>query len=142
MPGGNLILMLLALSIFFGLILPKKTTTKQAGLSRATLEIYSRFSNVFPLWNMSHGFSWIFSHLWLDVFIILQWRLSSFRAIFNFGVFLHLKFKFFEDRISGCWDIPLLIIWGRPPLEDVFITIIIQLSLRKIQTVVAEIFRF
>ena len=26
-----------------------------------------------------------------------------------------------QDPISGCWDIPLLIFWGRPPLEAFYI---------------------
>ena len=33
---------------------------------------------------------------------------------------LSLSLKFKEDPISGCWDIQLLIFWGRLPLEVVF----------------------
>ena len=75
---------------------------KQAGLSRATLEISSRISFEFPLWNMSPHLLWspklklkIWGRTdqWLlrySTFYIL--RSSSFIGIFSFG--FNLKFWF------------------------------------------------
>ena len=119
---------------------------KQAGLSIATLEIYSRFSsrisNEFSLWNMSHGFK---EHLTLNTF-----KLSLIGCLLHFSLeivfipsniqfwsgHLSLSLKFEEDPISGCWYIPLLIFffhwgsssfpllifWGQLPFEVVFIS--------------------
>ena len=42
---------------------------------------------------------------------------------------LSLSFKFEEDPMSGCWDIQLLIFWGRLPLEVVFISSIFYFCL-------------
>ena len=35
---------------------------------------------------------------------------------------MSLSLKFEEDLISGCWEIPSLIFWGRLPFEVVFIS--------------------
>ena len=75
---------------------------KQAGLSRATLEISFVFSWYFPLtsiWGRLH-----FKHF-----------------LFWFGP-LSVSLKFEEDPIRCCWDIQLLLFWGRLPFEVVFIS--------------------
>ena len=56
--------------------------------------------------------------------VVFHWKSSSFQAFLIWVCSPELKFKFEEDPISGCWDIQLLIFWGRPPLGVVFITII------------------
>jgi hypothetical protein len=48
--------------------------------------------------------------------------------IFLFGL-LSLSLKFFDDSMSGCWDIQLLIFWGRLPLDVVFISSIFYFCL-------------
>ena len=83
--------------------------SKQAWLSRATLEISSEFSSNFPLrTHKSHSvhFEVIFPS---EVIFIL--RIS--KIWINH---LSLSFKF-----SGYWDIPLFRFWDRFPLEFIFI---------------------
>ena len=82
----------------------------------------------------------------LEIVFILK------HLFFWFGP-LSLCFKFEEDLISGCWDIQLLIFWGLLPLEVVirghfkyflfwFAPLSLCSFLRKIRSVVAEIFNF
>ena len=90
----------------------------KAGLSRATLEIPSEFSSNFSLrTHKSRSIQWLHGY---STFNIL--RSFSIGGCLHFEdlkigfAYLSLGLKFEYDQISGCWDIPLLIFWGRLPV--------------------------
>ena len=83
-------------------------TNKQAGLSRATLEISGC----------------------LDIQLVIFWSLLPLMVVFLSSMcflfnFLCLSSKFEEDPISGCRHIQLLIFWGHLPFEVVFVLTIL-----------------
>ena len=86
---------------------------EQAGLSRATLEISSRFS-----------YNFLCEKRNIPLLIFL--KSSSVRCCSHFKYFeihfgyLSICFKFWWDPTSGYWDIPLSFCGGRLPLEIVF----------------------
>ena len=136
---------------------PPKNIKKQAGLSRATLEISSEFSSKNSLvrlytlqldvrrhfedfWNMVWSSKlkfkvWVRSNKWL-----LRHSTSNILRSSSIGGRLHfkdlkillghlsLRLKFEYDPVRGCWDIPILIFWGRLPLDVVFIKRICKIS--------------
>jgi hypothetical protein len=90
---------------------------RQAGLSRATLEISSEFSSYFHLrTHKSHS-----AHHWDHLY---KWGFLPLELIFILRIckiwFGPLSLSFEYDPISGCWDFPPLIFWGRLPSEVVF----------------------